>query len=365
MSDLYLTEKFVEDSISRTLSNYKVADFYERFGKNTGEDVFYRKANSMRLCFKFWDVDYYRIQGVKDVKRVNNCKDLFCQHCQHNLSLQRFEKYRPFLDELSKDFDLYHVVFTTKNVPGFMLLPTLNKMYTKFAYIVQYFSGARKSKFMDFSQYGYVGAVRALEVTFSKKKGRVEYHPHFHCIFIFRKGLDMKKVKYNCFSHDYKNNRLRSFSRFEILMQNFWYMLLNDIPFTQFNFVQISRGYSCTADRCGKNDYHEVFKYAIGGVFKKSNQDLLCDEVFETLYQGLYRRKILQGYGILKGFTFECDETDQILAGYYEEIKKLLSIEKPVAEVLTTDEVRRDMKNNVRFLSKYRRDYSSVEDDQE
>ena len=354
----WLIEKnFIIESFERVKYNEPVAEFYEWLGALEDDQTIVNKADRIRLCMKFFDVDYYRMQSIKDIKRVNACHDLFCYNCQHNIALKRFGKYMPILEDLSKDFDLYHVVFTVPDSEAGMLKSTIKQMYKKFVYINQYFNGSRKSSFVDFSQFGCVGIVRSLEVEFKVRKDKLWYHPHFHCVFVLKKGLNFRKVKYNCFSHSYKNDRLRSFTRFEILLQNMWYMLYNDIPFTQRNFDEITRGYSCTADKCDSNEYHEVFKYAVGGLFKWKNRDLVCRQVLDTLYHALYRRKIIQGYGILNRFKFDLSENDdEAIRSYYEYKKRLLAFEKPVKEVQTLFQVKRDInEGQIVYISRFKK----------
>lgn len=84
--------------------------------------------------------------------------------------------------------------------------------------MLEFFKGKRKVKNVDFLQYGYVGAVRGVEVTQSPKTK--QFHPHFHSMILFRKGLQLEGTQINVYSFD--NGKLtHKFSDLEILLQKF------------------------------------------------------------------------------------------------------------------------------------------------
>ena len=236
----------INKGAERIKYNRAVSETYDRIFADYGEERFRTKATAVKYCFRYWDTEYYRIQAVKDIKRVNLCRDLFCPNCQHNLSQERERKYSPVLDLLRKDYGIYHAVFTVPNCSGALLKATINKMYSKFVYVNQYLQGKRKIKDVDLKFYGYVGSVRALEVSVNRSKEPAEmYHPHFHCIFLLKKGLHLDKTKLNRFSFDTSERRSAptKFSDFEVFLQKFWYCLYNDIPATKKN-VDGAEGYS-------------------------------------------------------------------------------------------------------------------------
>ena len=43
---------------------------------------------------------------------------------------------------------------------------------------------------VDFAQYGFVGAIRSFEIVISP----TEYHPHLHCLFLMKKGLNLVQL---------------------------------------------------------------------------------------------------------------------------------------------------------------------------
>ena len=69
--------------------NYQIAEYYGNLYEDTGKESFCTKSRAIDLCCKWWDTDYYRMQDVKDIKRVNLCRDKFCFNCQSMLAITR------------------------------------------------------------------------------------------------------------------------------------------------------------------------------------------------------------------------------------------------------------------------------------
>lgn len=344
--------------IDRIRYNRAVSETYDRICTTYGEERFRLKATAVKYCFRYWDTDYYRIQAVKDIKRVNLCRDLFCPNCQHNLSQERERKYTPVLDLLRKDYGIYHVVFTVPNCSAVTLKSTVNKMYSKFVYVNQYLQGKRKVKGVDLIKYGYVGSVRALEVSLNNANDQSElYHPHFHCIFLLKKGLNLEKTKLNRFSFDNTERRTAParFSDFEIFLQKFWYCLINDIPATKKN-VDGAEGYSVKVEKCPAKKYHQVFKYAVGGLFKKGNFDFLTNaENLYALDRALHKRKMIQGYGVFRKIAFDDTEAEERQEELYRSIiADLTSIEDPIFAVQSIEDVKNDLEKHpeIKYISK-------------
>lgn len=300
--------------------NQYIAEFYERFADEnsmpfltpTGEIVygkdenFLRRAKRVKECCGSWTFDFYKKSKYKNLIRVDRCDDRFCLNCQSLAADQRFAQYSPILDSYSNEYDLYHVVLTVPNVDAERLADTITIMLDRFAYLIRFFQGTKKVRGIDFKKYGWVGAVRALEITVSKKDG--SYHPHLHCMFVLKKGLDMSKIYWNRFSEDRTGRTpTKLYSEFEVLLQRIWCLLILKIKVTKENVENIGEfcnypdGFSCTAD-LSNGKYHEIFKYAIKGTFK--NETLFDYEAFLTLYIALFNRRCYQTYGCLAKYDF-------------------------------------------------------------
>ncbi len=332
----------------RIKKNETIAEFYEQLAEDIEEnrigwcyspETLRNVADRMSKCCRYWDIDHYPLQAVKDMLRTNACKNRFCDSCQNKISIERERKFAPVLDALARDHDVYHIVFTVSNVYAEELKPCLDRMYEQFAYINRLFSGDAKIKGISFYKYGYVGAIRALEIT----KNRIEntFHPHFHCLFILRKGLKLDKGRRYVNSFSFNNSDIkkshhkreygeieRYFSDFEILLQKIWRLRYDGIKLTQKNIDGIKEGYSVICDNAN-GKYKEVFKYATKGIFREGDENALGGYYdFLSLFNALHGRRLIQGYKILNGFDFE-DLSQNVDEEYMKVRATLEELEKP------------------------------------
>lgn len=352
IKQIEIDKKKVRKSPRKLQRNTELSQYLEQYAEETGSQTLLNRALSVKDCYKYWDIDHYVVQRIKDVKRIQLCKDKFCNNCQNVLALRRLSKYKPYLDDLQKSYDVYHVIFTVKNCPAHDLNATLDTMYAKFPYLIQYLDGKRRSSDLNFTRFGYAGAVRSLEITTKfDDHGAVEYHPHFHCLFLFRKDLNNERIYINDFSFSHGKKK-RSFSENEILLQKSWYLLYHSKRLNKKNIDSLKQGFSVLADDA-KGNYHEVFKYALKGTFK-DNAPLFTYDVFKTIYKALYRRKIIQGYGLLNKFKFEDDVTEEEIEELYQKIlEELRAVEKPEYHVSTLSDVLDDFDSDtVKYISR-------------
>ncbi len=344
----------IKKSARRVQGNELIAEYYKVLNEETG--LAENRAEAVANCLKVWDIDYYRMQKVKDVLRVNLCRDKFCPNCQNLTSKRRYLKYKPELEKLLADNSLYHVVFSVPNCSGIELNETLKKMYCKFVYVVQYLQGKRKSKEIDFLQYGFKGAIRSLEITIHETGiERFEFHPHFHCVFVLRKGIKEERKYINDFSFKKGSEKKRLFNDFEILLQKSWFLFYNDKKLTKQGLDDLKQGYSVYAERVF-NNFKEVFKYACKGLYdERTGSFNYSQEVFNDLYKGLHRRKIIQGYGILNKFKFddaeEKEEFDEIYQAIIQELKQL---EEPLRDYMRLNEILEEIekREDITYISK-------------
>lgn len=314
-------------SMSRRVRiNAVIAEYYERLGEENEDVLITRgsKTESMRLlmsrrsnrvlsCGRFIDTVRFKEFGIHEVKSIKLCGDKFCGNCQKRLANLREKRYTPLLDELSKRFDMYHISFTVPNVSGLFLPKAVEDILDGFAKLVKYLDGRKKIRGLSFGGIGYIGAIRSLEITHNETKQT--YHPHLHCIFAFKKGLnlDQPKTIVNDFSYD--RGRLRDkWSAFEVFIQRLWYLCYERQRVTK-SAIEASPGYSCKVNRANGN-YHQIFKYAIKGLLddkrvrqlKSKGQKIdveLTYEEFRDLYFALEGRRAMQGYGCFYGLKFD------------------------------------------------------------
>lgn len=326
------------DLKSHVAYNYQISEFYENFYADTGDDVYMNKSKNVDLCCRYWDTDYYKFQNVKDIKRVNLCRDKFCFNCQSMLAIKRQGKFAPILNQLREKYKVCHIVFTVPNCLGENLKKTLNQMYSKFPNMMKYFKCQNKVKGVNFAQYGYGGAVRGLEVTYNDSEKT--FHPHFHCMVLLDESLDLTPRYKNSYSFNY-GRLVREFSDFEILLQKIWYLLINDIKVTAAAIKNLKEGYSVTVED-SKGYYHECFKYAIKGAFDPAQGACIYKEhIFRTLYSALNKRRMIQGYGKLYNFNDLDGEIleEEVIAEYEKQIALLRGVEKPELCIESLDEI--------------------------
>ena len=290
LKDLKIDRQFILKTENNRIYNDVIIDYYNRYQKESRVDLSI-KIKKIEECNKFWQVDRYDYHLIKDFVRTNLCRDKFCNNCKKVKQASRMNKYIP---ELKKYNDrLYHVVLTLPNIDSDNLKDTIIKMKTSFRQLIRYINSKDKLVWLDFSKYHYKGAIRSLEITFKDNN----YHPHYHCAFVFD-NLDLNKIYKNNYSIDYYNNREDIlFSDFEISIQKIWFMLLNNIRVTKDNYDSIDLGYSCKCDKFLDDDYLELFKY----MTKETNEanDILTYDNFKTLYRSTFNIKQIQGYGCL------------------------------------------------------------------
>ncbi|MBD5131339.1 MAG: protein rep [Clostridiales bacterium] len=337
---LQLTEDYVGNVWGNRYHNELYADYYLRLHEETGLAQYEAEAERVAHCHKSWFGDHYIMQQVFDVKTVLLCHDKFCINCQHLKQASRLKRFTPVFDELRETYDLYHLVLTVPNVPGVKLNSTLDIMYRSFKKLIRYFSGDAKIKGVDFKQYGYVGAVRGLEIVANP----ADYHPHIHCALLLAKDLPVRKDIVNCFSYDHGVLK-RHFSNLEILIQKIWWLCLHGQKVVLDSIAGVPEGYSCTLDEVDNDEWHEVFKYVTK--LTKDGEPYLSYPQFKTLYYALYRRRVMQGYGILYKLAEDDDIDEECALEYAKVIARLRRLEEPQENYgYDIDELYTDVKSN-------------------
>ena len=351
-----------KDLQSKVQYNVYQSEYYERMADDYNNPTYLKKAERTISCSKIWDLNYYVRHGVKQIKSITRCQDSFCYVCQSLKAQRRFQIYSPVLKKLEEKHDIFHIVFTVPNVSGERLNWTLDKMYSRFGRLVAYLKGEKKIKGIDFYQYGYCGAVRSLEITTGKRKNGNDFHPHFHTMFVLSKNPpNMEKCFENSFSggkYDYVTNerKITYFSKFEWLLQRIWCLLMLDIRVTKENIVDIygatdgkyKDGFDVKADNA-EGKYHEIFKYAIKGTYKK--EKIFEYDDFCVLENALRNRRVYETYGILREYNFNEvgdistleDMADVI---FNELLRELQRREKPIVIQSCIEEILKDLNGN-------------------
>lgn len=238
-----------------------------------------------------------------------NC-DKFCFLWDRLKVAYMYERNLPLLSKLEEDNDLYHVVLTIPNVQGEDLKKSLDKMQDSFSRLIEYFSGHKEITGFDSERYGYAGAVRALEIKVIKNQEEEQtfFRPHFHCMFVLKKGLNLPKLIKNSFSGTKKEHGeevITQFSALEVLLQKIWCLLMLDIEVTEENVTNIDSltsgrykdGFLVRIDK-SNGKYHEIFKETI----TRSWRDPFTYKDFCCLSLAMENISAYKSYGCLSGF---------------------------------------------------------------
>lgn len=319
----------LKEANDRVFSNHSISKYYYNLYKQDKDESYLNKHLRLDNCYKYFDVDIYKNARYIDLKHISLCNDKFCKNCQNVLSKQRYIHFKPYLDDIADEHDLYHVVLTVPNCKANELIQTLDNIYLSFAKFIKIFRRKNtRHTYLNLINLGYLGALRSLEITYDEVTG---FHPHLHCIFAFKKDLSFEATNINKYS--YSNNQLvRKFTDFEITIQKLWYMIYNGVRITEDNYNNLALGYSCIAE-VTNYDYKEVFKYTL----KESFEYVYNSEwLFNVLRQALYNRRVIQGYGVLYGINDNDEEIKQHRdIAYLRYLDELVCGEQPNYDILT------------------------------
>lgn len=341
LKSIKVEKEVLQDVVKNIEYNKAIIGYYQQFSNDGSiafsKDLLAKKGERLDYCNKYWQLDKYEVQKIKDFKKTNLCHDKFCANCKKVVQASRMAKYIPELEKY-KD-KLFHLTLTVPNCSGQDLNFTYKKMAKCFNMIIRYLDGRLKVKGINFKKFNYQGAVRSLEVTFHGDS----YHPHFHIGIVMDSKLSSKKI-INTYSYNYKNGIAelkRLFSKEEILIQKIWYLLINGIKVTEKSINELEEGYSCAIEQFNEDDYAELFKYISKGSDEEGN--ILTYDNFVSLYYGLYRVKQIQGYGCLYRIDDDIDleELDKQYDEYIQEIAKkespLVTYEEPKDLILDSE----------------------------
>lgn len=346
--------------------NVLVGSFYERLiseCESSLVSVLENKLERLKNCNSLWELDFYKESGVKDFLKTNLCRDKFCNNCKKVKQASRMAKFLPEIKKVGSDYILSQVVLTVPNVCGDELRDTIKLLFKAFSCLIEYLSLRKKIKgiLLDF---GYIGAIRSLEVTYKSDS----YHPHLHVLLAHQKNFGEKKLV-NKYSYDFFNGReVRYFNEFEVLIQKLWFTLIEDIRevnnaisgfnkrkrITKDRLDKVELGYSCTIDVFKEDDFIELFKYVTkgNGSEHKDENAIMTYDNFKVLYYALNGVRQIQGYGIFYNVKDDDSLMNEVEDYYRTVIDYLQKKEMPVSVRETVQAVLED--NSYTVISKSR-----------
>ena len=339
LKGIEITKYYVNQILVNNKYNQEViTEYYHQLQQEFQYINLQNKIDNISNCNSWWLLDYYKQQKVKDFKKTNLCKDKFCNNCKKVKQASRLSNFMPLINQYKEQNSLYHLTLTVPNCEGGDLALIIKTMFDSFRRLIRYFALDLKVKGLDFEKYGYIGAIRSLEVTF---KGD-SYHPHLHCILAFNNPLINNKYIENTYSLS-KKNGYRKFTDFEILIQKIWYLLNKKIKVTKKAIDELELGYSCAIDNIDESSVYEVFKYMTKSTDEEKN--VLTYENFKTLYFSLHRVRQIQGYGCFYNIKDDDSIIDEVDDLYNVIIELLKSKENPLEVSQTPEDLLTDDEN--------------------
>src|SRR5690554_5379891 len=79
--------------------NKLIIRYYEKLlnDPSVSSQTIENKIQRIKDCNKFWLLDQYEIQRVKDYKKTNLCKDKFCNNCKKVKQASRMANFMPHI----------------------------------------------------------------------------------------------------------------------------------------------------------------------------------------------------------------------------------------------------------------------------
>ena len=324
LEQLKIENEYVENLKTYREYNQIIYKYFKDYAEERTSKVLFNNSVRIRDCNKIWNINHYQELNIKEVTKTHLCKNKFCFNCKKVLQAFRMSKYSDFI---RKQKNLYHLVLTVPNVSGEDLKETLKKMSKTFQRFYRILRNDDKFK-IPFD-LDVTGALRSLEITFSKKNDSVSFHPHYHVLLSLENSIVLDKTLKNKFSFDNLIYLKRLFSDIELYFQKLWYCIYNSIHLSKIK--DIETGYSVILDEFKEDDFIELFKYMCKEkAFVDGDSILLDYETFKYLYEATYRVKQLQGYGIFYNIKDDFDY-EEIKEDYLKYIEYLKTVDDPVA----------------------------------
>jgi len=352
--DLIRTNKDFESIIKAQLNNEQIADHLETLIEldDLREIGDYKTINSYegrilrcRTCHKVIHWDKALMGKIAIYKKTYHCRDRFCFLCNSLLSATRTKKFLEVVyPKIKDDYSFYMMTLTCPNSVGDTACPsddrphintTIERMTKAFGYLIYYLKGRRdkngnyKGPYIagiNLEYLGYAGAFLSFECTYKdpldnirdndqtkpKPKWKIrteEYHPHYHVIVAFRKGLVLKEQYLTTYSYSYSNgNVVIPFSDFAILLQKIWRLLIECKTVTKeaIDALGIEDGYSCQCKLIKDENFKQAFKYP----FKPDSERPMSFNIFSDLSHVLKGKQTVRAYGCFRGHKLEQDTID-------------------------------------------------------
>jgi hypothetical protein len=265
----------------------------------------------MENCNRFWTTETYEASRVKLLLQTFLCRDKFCLNCKRVKRMVMEKRFMPYMEQYKER--LYHMTLTVPACTAENLKPTIKHMATCFKTLVNYLYGSKKLNGLDFTQYGFEGCIRTLEITY---KGD-NYRPHYHVATVF---TDLANVDKKRISNKFSMSGNLLFSEFEAIIQRVWWLLINRQRLTRENiYAETAEDdrYSCTVEKFRPEDYLQLLGYMTK--IRSEDNEYMEYENFKTLFHALDRVRQVQGYGVFYNVK-AAEDSPEFSADEYHDI---------------------------------------------
>lgn len=273
-----LTDKFTDKHIDSGI----LSESYKRLGF---ED------RSFRVLTCGTDLDF---RGPVDhsepprLYRANFCKDRLCPMCSWRRSKKIFGQVSQVMDQVSSSYRFVFVSLTVRNCSGDELLTVVDKMQKAWHLFAKY----KRIKSV------FKGYFKTLEITHHPEHPpSIQYHPHFHCIFVVSKRY---------FSKDYSDYITRE------ELADLWSSAMNLDYFPQVDIRVVKPKLEPDGDVSIIGAVKEVAKYSIKSVDLLYGSEADIDERVYNFLRALSSRRLCSFGGMLKKIAHDLKLDDML-----------------------------------------------------
>ncbi|MDR3263644.1 MAG: protein rep [Clostridiales bacterium] len=229
MDSLDASHLFNNDRKGFRQYNARLAEYFQMLFDETELERYTLLSKRVEDCNESLSFDFYQVQKVADLKKINLCGNRFCPNCQWLLQASRLMRFSSVIAETGKTSSLWHLVLTEPNCPGADLKMVSYVMFKCCSRFIRFLEGKDKIAGIDFNSLGYRAAFRSFEITYKDNS----FHPHFHLLLALDPDYFIVKNIVNDYSYsiDYKTGQkvlTRKFSELEILIQKLWRLLFDN-----------------------------------------------------------------------------------------------------------------------------------------
>ena len=268
------------------------------------------RANNILKCLDYWQWDKYEKSKVLDLKMVYRCKDLFCPNCRTVKNIKAIYRFTPYFKlMLDNGYIPFLMTLTNPNCKGSNLSQEIDKMNKAYRTLWLWINapiGKNKQGFKD-RIFNAVGCIKNLEMTISNDR---QFHVHFHCIIFLDKFSKDDFIKNISGGFRKKSNNFIKISNADLFIKKLWTVAYKGKNISLFDKIGNNwfDSFICDIEELEiPKGIYEAFKYPV------KDSDIESYEIFKDIYEGLFNKRLYQGYGKLYRLSKDIEAENNIL----------------------------------------------------